>query len=278
MVKPERVFISIDMEGISTIVDWIEVDKNSSEYQFARKLMVQDLNAAIEGALDAGAKEIMVSDAHGKMRNLRPEDVHEAAVLTRGSPKPDSMMEGISEGHDAAMYIGYHSMKGTLNGVCAHTISGSTVQRIWINGRETGEFGMNSALAGYYDVPSVLLAGDYAATQEAEAFVPGITTATVKWANGRYGAKCLHPKVAAKLIREKAKKALTGEIPKPRVVNEPVEFKMELTNAAMADTVMLIPGYERVDGVTIKATYDAYPVALNALRAGIYLAGTILHR
>ena len=220
----------------------------------------------------------MVSDAHGRMRNLRPEDINEAAVLTRGSPKPDSMMEGIAEGHDAAMYIGYHSMKGTLNGVCAHTISGSTVQRVWINGKPTGEFGMNSAQAGYYGIPSVMLAGDYAATQEAEAFVPGITTATVKWANGRYGAKCLHPNVAAKLIRNKAKEALSKKLPEPRVVDEPVEIKMELTNAAMADIDMLIPGYERVDGVTIRAEYDDYLVALKALRAGIYLAGTILHR
>lgn len=276
MVK--RVFISIDMEGISTIVDWEEVSKDTSEYQYARKIMVQDLNAAIEGVLDAGAKEVMVSDAHGRMRNLRPEDINEAAVLTRGSPKPDSMMQGIAEGHDAAMYVGYHSMKGTHNGICAHTISGSTVQRIWFNGVETGEFGMNSALAGYYGVPSVMLAGDYAATQEAERFVPGITTAAVKWANGRYGAKCLHPKNAAKLIRAKAKEALTKEFPKPRVVEAPVEIKLELTNAAMADLVMLIPGYERVDGVTIRAEYDSYPVALNALRAGIYLAGGILRR
>ncbi len=278
MVKPESVFISIDMEGISTIVDWAEVNKNESEYSFARKIMVQDLNAAIEGALDAGANEIMVSDAHGRMRNLRPEDVHEAAVLTRGSPKPDSMMQGISEGHDAAMYVGYHSMKGTLHGICSHTISGSTVQRVWINGRETGEFGMNSALAGYYGVPSVMLVGDYAATQEAETFVPGITTATVKWANGRYGAKCLHPKEAAKLIRVKAKEALTKVFPEPRVVDPPVEIKVEYTNAAMADIASLIPGYERIDGVTMKAVFKDYHIALNALRAGIYLAGSVLNR
>lgn len=179
MVKPERVFISIDMEGISSIVSWPEVDRNNSEYAHTRKIMAGDLNAAIEGALEAGAKEIVVSDAHGGMRNLRPEEVHEAAQLIRGSPKPNSMMEGIKEGFDAAMYVGYHSMKGTENGICAHTISGSVVQAIWINGRMTGEFGMNSALAGHYGVPSVFLAGDYAATVEAEAFVPGITTAAV---------------------------------------------------------------------------------------------------
>ena len=76
--------------------------------------MAGDLNAAIEGALAAGAKEIVVSDAHGGMRNLQPEDVNEAAYLIRGSPKPDSMMEGIDDGHyDAALFVGYHSMAGT---------------------------------------------------------------------------------------------------------------------------------------------------------------------
>jgi len=275
----KRVFISIDMEGISTIVDWAEVDRNNSEYSLTRKIMVQDLNAAIEGALEGGVEEIVVSDAHGGMRNLRPEDLHEAAYLARGSPKPDSMMQGIDDGeYDAALYVGYHSMKGTLNGICAHTISGSAVQRIYINGRETGEFGLNSALAGYYGIPSVMLAGDYAATCEAEAFVPGITTATVKWGVGRYGAKCLHPKKAAQLIKAKAKEALTKEYPKPYVVEPPVEFRLEFTNSALADIAVLVPTVERVDGLTVKGVYDDYNEAMRALRACIYLGGRVLNR
>ncbi len=278
MVKPERVFISIDMEGISSIVSWPEVDRNNSEYTHTRKIMASDLNAAIEGALEAGAKEIVVSDAHGGMRNLRPEEVHEAAQLIRGSPKPNSMMEGIKEGFDAAMYVGYHSMKGTENGICAHTISGSVVQAIWINGRMTGEFGMNSALAGHYGVPSVYLAGDYAATVEAEVFVPGITTAAVKWALGRYSAKCLHPNVAAKLIKKKAKEALTKEFPVPRVVDSPVEVKVKLATSTQADVSSLIPSLERVDGTTMKGVYDDYQTAINALRACIYMAGAAERR
>ena len=266
------------MEGISSIVSWDEVDRNHSEYAYARKIMASDLNAAIEGALEAGAKEIVVSDAHGGMRNLRPEEVHEAAYLIRGSPKPNSMMEGIKEGFDAAMYVGYHSMKGTQNGVCAHTISGSAVQGVWINGRETGEFGLNSALAGRYGVPSVFLAGDYAATVEAEAFVPGITTAAVKWAVGRYGAKCLHPNKAAELIKKQAKKALSIEFPAPRVVDSPVEVKVKLASSTMADVSSLIPSLERVDGTTMKGVYDDYQTAVNALRASIYMAGSAERR
>jgi len=266
------------MEGISSIVSWPEVDRNNSEYAHTRKIMASDLNAAIEGALEAGAKEIVVSDAHGGMRNLRPEDVHEAAQLIRGSPKPNSMMEGIKEGFDAAMYVGYHSMKGTENGICAHTISGSVVQAIWINGRMTGEFGMNSALAGHYGVPSVYLAGDYAATVEAEAFVPGITTAAVKWALGRYSAKCLHPNVAANLIKKMAKEALTKEFPVPRVVDSPVEVKVKLATSTQADVSSLIPSLERVDGTTMKGVYDDYQTAINALRACIYMAGAAERR
>ncbi|MCW4050543.1 MAG: M55 family metallopeptidase [Candidatus Bathyarchaeota archaeon] len=276
MVK--RVFISIDMEGISGIVDWSEVDRNNSEYVFARKLMAGDLNAAIKGALDAGVKEIVVSDAHGGMRNLRPEEVHEAAHLVRGSPKPGAMMEGIDDTFDAAMYVGYHSMKGTSNGIMCHTISGRAIDGIWINSRETGEFGLNSGTAGVHGVPSVFLAGDYAATVEANAFVPGITTAAVKWAVGRYSAKCLHPNESTKLITAKVKEALTKPLPEPRVVNEPVEVKLLFNTSTMCDLASLMPSFERIDGRNMKGNFNDYKTAINAMRAAIYLAGAAERR
>lgn len=105
--KPKKVFITIDMEDISGIVDRTQtgVRDGPQEYEYGRKLMVGDLNAAIEGALEVGAEEIVVSDAHGRMRNLYPEDVHEAALLIRGGPKPDQMMSGINNDFDASFYI-----------------------------------------------------------------------------------------------------------------------------------------------------------------------------
>jgi D-amino peptidase len=278
MVKIDRVFISIDMEGISGIVDWSEVDRNNKEYEFSRKLMVGDLNAAIKGAITAGAKEIIVSDAHGGMRNLRPEDVNESAQLVRGSPKPGSMMEGIDDTFDASLYVGYHSMKGTQNGVMCHTISGSSIDGIFINGRETGEFGLNSALAGYHGVPSVFLAGDYAATKEAEAFVPGITTAPVKWAVGRYAARCLSPVESSRLIESKVNEALTKKLPEPRVVKPPVEVRVRFVTSTMCDVVALMPSFKRVEGRTMVGEFDDYKTAVNALRASIYLAGAAERR
>jgi D-amino peptidase len=273
-----RVFISIDMEGISGIVDWSEVDRNSSEYSFARKLMVGDLNAAIKGAKESGADEIVVSDAHGSMRNLRPEDVDSSAILVRGSPKTWNMMEGIDDSFDAALYVGYHSMRNTPLGIMCHTISSSAVDAIWINGRETGEFGLNSALAGTHGVPSVFLAGDYAATQEAEAFVPGITTATVKWAVGRYSARCLHPEESVRLITSKVQEALSSGYPAPRRVKEPVEARIRYGSETMCDVVSLMPSFERVDGRTMKGSFKDYRTAAKAIRASIYLASVAERR
>jgi len=272
--KSKNVFISIDMEGITGIVDWTQVGGDTKEYEVGRKLMVGDLNAAIEGALEAGADEIVVSDAHGRMRNLQPEEVHEAAYLIRGSPKPGSMMEGISGDFDAALYVGYHSMKGTEKGILCHTISGRTVDGIFVNGRETGEFGLNAALAGWHGVPSVFIAGDAAVAAEARSFVPNIRAAVVKWAVGRYAAKCLHPKKARALIKKTVAEALanTSNI-EPYRVEEPVEIKLRYATSTMADVVAILPYVERIDGRTVKAVFNDYPEALRGLRATISLAG-----
>lgn len=272
--KVESVFISIDMEGISGVVDWTQVGGDQKEYEYYRKMMAGDLNAAVEGALEAGADEIVVSDAHGGMRNLYPEDVHEATYLIRGSPKPGSMMEGIDDHFDAAMYVGYHSMMGTERGILAHTISGRAVDSVYVNGRETGEFGLNAALAGWYGVPSVFISGDAAATAEAQSFVPGIKTATIKWAVGRYAAKIMHPEKSRALIKKTAAEALNdvGKV-EPFRVDEPVEFRIRYVTPTMADVAALLPYVERIDGRTVKAVFDDYPTAMRGLRASIYIAG-----
>ena len=279
MPNPKSIFITIDMEGISGIVDWGQVGGNTGEYTLGRKLMVGDLNAAIEGAFAAGAEEVVVSDAHGGMKNLQPLEVHCDAHLIRGSPKPGAMMEGIGNQYDAALYVGYHAMKGTERGILAHTISGRSVNGVWINGRETGEFGLNSALAGCYGVPSVFVSGDAAVAKEVKSFVPNITTAVVKWAVGRRAARCLHPKKAHTLIKRKVTHALSNiERVDPYIVDEPVEFTLKFENSAIGDMVALLPYIERLDGRTVKAVFDDYPTAIKALRGAIYLGGNAVRR
>lgn len=269
------VFISVDMEGISGIVDPSQTGGDPKEYDYGRKLMAGDVNAAIDGALGAGAKEIVVSDAHGGMRNIQPEDLNEAAILVRGTPKPGTMMEGISGDFDAALYVGYHSMKGTENGILAHTISGAVVDAVYINGRETGEFGLNAAIAGWHGVPSVFVSGDAAVAEEAKSFVPDVKAAVVKWAVGRHAARCLHPKRARALIKKTVEEALTNvDAVEAYWVKEPVEVKLRFNREQMADLAAFLPYLERLDGKTMRGVFDDYPTAFKGLRAAIYIAGT----
>lgn len=276
--KPKKVFITIDMEGISGIVDRTQtgVRDGPQEYEYGRKLMAGDLNAAIEGALEAGAEEFVVSDAHGRMRNLYPEDVHEAALLIRGSPKPDQMMSGINNDFNASFYVGYHAMMGTPEAIICHTISSRVVDRLFINGRETGEFGLNADLAGWHGVPSVFISGDAAVAAEAKSFVPEINTAIVKWGVSRYAARCLHPKRARALIKRGAKAALANAAKiKPFKVEEPVEVKIRLASSTQAEVSSILPFVETLDGRTIKATFNDYQKAHRGIIAMILFASAI---
>jgi len=277
--KTKRIFISIDMEGISGIVAGEQTGGDPLEYGVGRRLMVGDLNAAIEGILAGGGEEIVVSDAHGGMKNLQPEEVHNAAVLVRGSPKPFSMMEGIDPEFEAAMFVGYHARMGAPKAILCHTYSSGTVESIIINGVEVGETGLNAALAGHHGVPLIFVSGDSAVAEEAKALIPSITTAVVKWAVGRQAARCLHPQKSREVIKAKATEALRNiGKSKPFTFKPPIEVRLKFFNPTMADAAEVLPYLERTDGTTLKGVYESYPVAYNATRAAITLAGTTVVR
>jgi len=271
-----KVFMSVDMEGISSIVSGAQTGRDPGEYQKGRALMVGDVNAAVEGVLGLGEAEIVVSDAHGGMTNIPPEDLHEAAVLVRGTPKPLTQMAGIGAGFDAAAFIGYHSRKGTLHGILSHTISGSAIESVVINGMEVGETAINAAIAGYYGVPLVFVAGDAAVCAEARELIPNLRTAAVKEAVSRTAAKCLHPRRAGELIRGGMREALEHrEEVKPFTFKPPVEIEVRYTNARMADAVEFMPSAERIDGKGIRFVQEDYLKAFGALRASIYIASAV---
>jgi D-amino peptidase len=272
-----KVIISVDMEGISGIVDGSMTGRDKHDYGKGRALMVADVNAAIDGVLDVDPEaEIVVSDAHGGMINIEPEELNEAAVLVRGTPKPLTQMAGVDGSFDAAMFVGFHSKKGTLHGVLSHTISGRTIEKITVNGVEVGETAINAAIAGHYGVPVAFVAGDKATTLEAKALNPEIEVAAVKEAIGRTAAKCLHPAKARKLIKENAARGLRklGRL-KPFVFEAPVEAVVRFTNARMADAVEFMPSAERIDGKSIRFVQDDFVKVFGAIRASIYIAGAV---
>jgi len=274
-----KVFISVDLEGISGIVQGEQTRPEGRDYERSRKLMTGEANAAISGAFEAGASEVVVNDSHGPMRNLIPEELHENAKLITGSLKALSMMQGIERGFDAVFLVGYHARRGTLHAILDHTYSGATVSSFVVNGQEYGETGMNAAIAGYYDVPVVLVTGDSSVTSEAKSLLGNVETVTVKEAVSRRAAKCLHPNKAREAIRQGAILALRrrSEI-RPFKLKPPFELRVELMDAGMADAAELVPNVKRIAPRVVAYTSDDFVTVSKAFRSIVTLASSTIER
>ena len=266
-----RVYISVDMEGVAGVVHEDQTNpidpRCGPEYARFRRLMTAEANAAIQGAADAGATRILVNDSHWTMRNLLAEELHEAAELLSGGPKPRSMMEGIDGGYDAALCIGYHARAGTRAAILDHTYTDRLID-VRLNGRSVGELGLNAALAGVFDVPVVLVSGDAALATEAHDLLGDeVATVIVKEAVGRHAARSLAPAVACRRIREAAAKALKRKGAKPFTVEAPITLEADFSKTVEADMAELVPGSLRTSGRTVAFTHHDYKEVCRAWRA-----------
>jgi len=239
------VYISADLEGISGVFSREETLREGELYSLACKRMAGDVNAAIEGAVSAGAQKIYVKDAHWRGYNINPEDLREEAVLIRGWGPLMSMVDGIDEGFDAVIFIGYHSKSGTSEGVLSHTYTG-IVEELKVNGNVLGETGLNALITGYFNVPLVFISGDEAVVKEAKELLGDIETVVVKTGWMRNSGKSLSPKLAQKKIKEGVEKALKSlDRFKPFSLNTPLNLELTLSEMKMAHLVSFIPGVKR---------------------------------
>ncbi len=166
-----KVFISVDMEGLAGVVTGSDVNPTGPDYAHFRAIMAGETNAAIEGAIIAGATEVVVRDSHGVKQNLLPGAVDPRARLLRGqSTGPRNMMEGIDKTFDAVVFIGYHAKAGTPNAILEHTSTGNVVD-FSINGVSLPEGGYNAVVAGMAGVPVVFAAGDKALVDQLRALL-----------------------------------------------------------------------------------------------------------
>jgi D-amino peptidase len=206
--KGLKVFISVDMEGIAGVVAVGDVSSRGHDYDYFREVMTLETNAAVEGAIAAGAVEIVVRDGHGAKTNVLPGMLHKKAVLLRGvTDRPENMMLGIDGTFDAVMFIGYHAKAGTPEGVLAHTSSGNVID-LSINGVSLPEAGYNALVAGLYDVPVVLVAGDNWICEQAKSLFGNVVTVETKVGYGS-AELGLHPELARAKIKEKTIQALS---------------------------------------------------------------------
>lgn len=205
--KKLKIFISVDMEGIAGVVSGRECSSSGPDYDYFRDLMTLEANAAVAGALSAGADEVVVRDGHGAKTNIRPALLHTKAKLLRGvTDKPENMMLGIDESFDAVLFIGYHAKAGTEGGVLAHTSSGNVID-LSINGVSLPEAGYNALIAGMYDVPVAFLAGDDWICRQAQDLFGEVVTVETKQGMGT-AELGLHPETVRQLIRNAVYRAL----------------------------------------------------------------------
>lgn len=248
-----KVYISADMEGISGITDWEDVMPGKRNYEYCRRLFTQDVNAAIEGAIEAGATEIVVNEGHGPMRNLIPDELHPKAELIRGFFKPNLMMEGLDETFDAVFFIGYHGKSGEMDSLLNHTFLGSCIQRFYLNGKEASEADFNAAVAGAFHVPVTLLTGDSQICEDAKRNIPGIHTVAVKKGLGAFAAQSLHPTVAQEKIRLAAKEAVEqAKLINPLPIEPSYTIEIEFKHTNMAAVVSYMPTIELIDSRTVR--------------------------
>jgi len=254
--KKLKVFISVDMEGLCGVIHWEDVSRTGKDYSIFRKQMSLEAAAAIRGARAAGATEIVVRDSHGSARNILPDLLPKGVRLIRDwSGGPLGMMEGIDKSFDAVIFVGYHARAGTADAVLEHTYTGS-VFNLKLNGKLMPEAGLNAAIAGYFKVPVVMIAGDAAVAKQAKELLGDLECAVVKEGIGN-AAKMLHPEDACSLIEETAKRALQrlGEF-KPYRFSPPYTMEVTFNDEGMAYRASLFPKAMRIDTRTVSYTHN----------------------
>ena len=237
-----KVFISCDMEGVAGIVDWQQV-MPGPEFELGRRLLLEEVNAAIDGAVEAGVQEFLVNDSHGAMQNLTADQLHGEAAYCSGRHKPLYMMEGLDSSFDAVFFIGYHGAIDGPASVLSHTYNPAAIQGVTLNGHLVGESGINALVASHHQVPVTLISGDQHTAAQAGPVMGGAEMVVVKQSVTRLAAQNLHPTIARQLIHDAAIKSLRrlGEIAPPQLT-APFRLGVRLRNADLAEVALQVRG------------------------------------
>jgi len=260
-----KIYVMTDMEGVSGICRRGHVMKGDSLYQAGRRFLTWDVNACVDGCFAGGADEVIVKDGHsGRGDNFIWEELDNRAEYVMGSGS-ERRLQGI-EGSDGLILLGFHAMAGTPEAILEHTMSSSSWQNFWLNGRKTGEIGIDAAIGGENGVPTIMVSGDDKTCAEAEQFLPGALTACVKYGHAVEGGRMLAAEAAHKVIRETATRAVqkSSEI-EPYVVQPPVTARLERVSRGALPIHGEKPYVKIIDGRTYEVTADSVEQALRRL-------------
>src|SRR3954466_5166489 len=261
-----KVFISADIEGTTGITDWEEAGKGHLTYQEFRERMTEEVVAACEGAIEAGAKEILIKAAHSPGRNIIAARLPDCARLIRGwSGHPFSMVQDLDESFDALLFVGYHSKAGSDDNPLAHTLR-LRIAHLAINGEIASEFQIYSYAAALVKVPGVFLSGDAGICADAQRINPGIVTVPVSRGIGP-STLSIAPSLAVKEIRAGVTRALQGDRAACRITL-PKHFKLEIKYTTPIDAYRAswYPGAQHSAPRTVAFESDDYFEILRAIK------------
>ncbi len=265
-----KVFISVDMEGISGLVNWKEPQEKVS------REMTADLIAAIEGAFEGGADEVFVADSHALGMNIDISKLPVGTKLIKGFPRPYYMMAGLDESFDIAFFIGYHAPAGYINGLMDHTYSSSSFFAVKINGEVVGETEINALYAGEKGVPVGLITGDHALYKFSKPRFPEFVEFVItKEGFSKFSGLLYHPEEVRSKIKETAKKVVQ-RAPQIPVFKMPRPYEIELIflDSLKADIVAQMPFVERTGGRSVKFTAKSAELMMRFINTAAILAAS----
>ena len=246
-----KLFIAIDLEGISGVVSEADTARDGAPAQRARAHMRADLDAVLGGCDAAGVDEVVVCDAHDDGRNLDPGGLPGSVTLVSGSPAPLSMLQGLGPDCDGAAFVGYHARAGSFAAVLEHTWSYKVYSAV-VGELEVGEFGVAALLAGEMGVPALYVSGDDKVAAEAAALVPGIGTTVVKTGVRREAAGFLPPDKTRAMMFNDVQAALKAEARPAPLVWSGEPLRLTFTRVQYCDLAEACPGTKRLDGRTLE--------------------------
>lgn len=269
-----KVWVSFDMEGVAGIVDQDQCRPGGDGYPLGQELLLDEVNAAIEGAQAGGATEVVLNDSHGRMANLDPRRIAGGARMIAGRHKPRYMVEGLDDGFDAAFLIGYHGSISGAPSTLSHTYDPEVFTSATLGGVEVGESGINALALEHFEVPIALVTGDQVTWDQTAPFARGAEHVVTKRSITRFAADSLHPAESCRRIREAAAAAMQrvagGFVPLPGVAR-PAALELTTRTGDMAEVASWARGVERTGERTVRIVSDDLLAAYTAFVAVGYL-------
>ncbi|WP_291039840.1 M55 family metallopeptidase [Herbiconiux sp.] len=270
MDATRRFFISADLEGVAGVVASEELRPGKAEYDWARRLLADEVNAAVRGIRRAdAAAEVVVSDGHGGYRNILPADLDPTATLLRGKPRPLAMVDGIRSG-DEALFIGYHPRAG-VRGTLSHTFDDAVVD-LRCNGRPLGEAGLNAAVLTEVGATLLLVSGSDALAAEVAELSADVGTVVVSTAVSSSAAESVHPSVACERIEDAVHALVTARGGGHVRIEGPVTVDVDLAFAVQADAASVPPPVTRTGERSVRVVAPTMAEAYRWIRTIVALA------